>query len=70
MLFELKPDIFDIKTKAELFRFISTNFTTKKSKEGDISIDTITKKFNDPDTKSKELWATHLHTLIAFLKKV
>jgi len=70
MLFELKPDIFDIKTKAELFRFISSNFTTKKSKEGDISIDTITKKFNDPETKSKELWATHLHTLLAFLKKV
>lgn len=69
MLFELKPDIFDIKTKAELFRFISSNFTTKKSKEGEISIDTITKKFNDPETKSKELWATHLHTLIAFLKK-
>lgn len=70
MLFELKPDIFDIKTKAELFRFISSNFTTKKSKEGDISIDTITKKFNEPETKSKELWATHLHTLIDFLKKV
>lgn len=70
MLFELKPDIFEVKTKAELFRFISSNFTTKKSKEGEISIDTITKKFNDPDTKSKELWATHLHTLLAFLKKV
>ncbi len=70
MLFELKPDIFNVKTKAELFRFISSNFTTKKSKEGEISIDTITKKFNEPETKSKELWATHLHTLIAFLKKV
>ncbi|MCB0515386.1 MAG: hypothetical protein KDD49_04920 [Bacteroidetes bacterium] len=70
MLYELKPDIFDVKTKAELFRFISSNFTTKKSKEGDISIDTITKKFNDPETKSKELWATHLHTLLTFLKKV
>lgn len=69
MLFELKPDIFNVKTKAELFRFISSNFTTKKSKEGEISIDTITKKFNDPEPKSKELWATHLHTLIAFLKK-
>jgi hypothetical protein len=34
MLFELKPDIFDVKTKAELFRFISSNFTTKKSKAG------------------------------------
>jgi len=69
MLFELRPVIFDIKTKAELFRFISSNFTTKKSKEGEISIDTITKKFNDPETKSKDLWATHLHTLTAFLKK-
>lgn len=70
MLFELKPDIFNVKTKAELFRFISSNFTTKKSKEGEISIDTITKKFNDPEPKSKELWTTHLHTLVAFLKKV
>jgi hypothetical protein len=70
MLFELKPEIFDVKTKAELFRFISSNFTTKKSKDGEISIDTITKKFNAPETKSKELWTTHLHTLLAFLKKV
>ena len=70
MLFELKPDIFDVKTKAELFRFISSNYTTKKSKEGEISIDTITKKFNSPDKSAKELWATHLHTLIALLKKV
>jgi hypothetical protein len=70
MLFELKPEIFDVKTKAELFRFISSNFTTKKSKDGEISIDTITKKFNAPETKSKELWTTHLHTLLAFVKKV
>lgn len=70
MLFELKPDIFDVKTKAELFRFISSNFTTKKSKEGEISIDTITKKFNSPEKSAKELWSAHLHTLLAFLKKV
>ena len=70
MLSELKPDIFETKYKTYIYKFISANFTTKKSKEGEISVDTISKKFTDPDPKSKEFWVTHLHSLLAFLKKI
>lgn len=70
MLAELKPDVIDENVKANIFRFISSNFTTKKSKEGAISTDTVSKKFNNPDAKSVEFWKKHLYTMIDFLKKV
>lgn len=70
MLSELKPDVIDEKVKANIFRFISSNFTTKKSKDGAISTDKLSKLFNNPDTKSVDFWKKHISTLADFLKKV
>ena len=70
MLNELKPDIFQFKTKAELFRFIKDTFETKQSKEEGISIEKLGYWFNNPEIKVADFWETHLRTMIAFLKKI
>ncbi|MFP5040477.1 hypothetical protein [Parasediminibacterium sp. JCM 36343] len=69
MLNELKPNIFMVKTEAELHRFISTNFETKQSKEEGISTDKLRILFNQPDSKAAEFWAKHFYTLTAEIKK-
>ena len=48
MLFELKPDIFEVKTKAELFRFISSNFTTKNPKRAKLVLILLLKNSMTP----------------------
>lgn len=70
MLHELKPAVLDESVKADIFRFIAHNFTTKKSKEGAISTDKLSKFFNNPERKSVEFWQKHIYTLADFLKKI
>ena len=70
MLNELKPDIFQFKTKAELFRFIKDTFETKQSKEEGISTEKLGFWFNNPEINTADFWETHLRTMIAFLKKI
>jgi hypothetical protein len=69
MLNELKPEMFDIKAEADLHRFISANFITKKSGDDGISIDKLRQLFNQPDPKAVEFWEKHFYTLIAEAKK-
>lgn len=69
MLNDLKPNIFEVKSEAELHRFISANFETKKSKEDGISTDKLRILFNQPDSKAAYFWEKHFYTLIAEIKK-
>ena len=68
MLKDLKPNIFELESEAELLRFISVNFETKKNKE-DLSTNTLRKFFNKPDSKAAEFWQKHFFTLNAEVKK-
>jgi hypothetical protein len=70
ILDNLKPKIFENRTEAELHRFISANFETKKSGEDGISTDKLRILFNQPEPKSIDFWEKHLHTLLDELKKI
>ena len=70
LLNDLKPEIFDIKAEAELHRFISANFITKKSGDDGISIDKLRQLFNQPDSKAAEFWFEKLSTMMAAAKKI
>ena len=69
LLKDLKPNIFDVKSEAELHRFISTNFETKKTGDNDISTQKLRILFNQPDAKAAEFWLTNLRLLQADVKK-
>lgn len=64
-LYELKPDIFAVETKEELYAFISANFITKGSPS--ISTGSLKNKFYKYDEKAKETWSKHFSTLRAFV---
>lgn len=70
MINDLKPTIFNTKSDAELFRFISANFQTKKSTEKGISIQKLRNEFNNPDLKAIEFWEKHLHTMLSNIRKL
>lgn len=69
MLKELKPQIFNTESDAELFRFISANFETKRSTEEGISTQKLRNLFSDPELKAVKFWEKHFHTFIAEVKK-
>jgi hypothetical protein len=71
MVTTLKPNVFDIKTEAELLRFISANFQTKSSNpEKGISENKLRILFNQPDDKAIEFWETNLRTMLYHLGKM
>lgn len=70
MINDLKPKIFNTKSDAELFRFISANFQTKKSSEKGISTQKLRNEFNTPELKSIEFWEKHLHTMLSNVRKL
>jgi hypothetical protein len=70
MINDLKPKIFNTKSDAELFRFISANFQTKKSSEKGISTQKLRNEFNTPELKSIEFWEKHLHTMLSNIRKL
>lgn len=70
MLFDLKPDIIEDRVKEKLFKFIGSNFTTKKSREGNINIDSIKKEFNNPSKDTADFWKKHISTIQHFLKNI
>lgn len=65
---ELNPEIFDIKAEAELHRFISANFITKKSGDDGISTEKLRQLFNQPDSKAAEFWFEKFSTLFNYAK--
>lgn len=71
MINDLKPSIFNLKSEAELHRFISANFQTKNSSvENGISENKLRILFNQPDSKAIEFWEKHLRTMLAEIKKM
>lgn len=70
LLKDLKPNIFDIKSEAELHRFISANFETKKTGDKDISRQKLRNLFNQPDAKAAEFWEANIRLLQADVKKL
>lgn len=64
---KLKPDIFDIKSKAELHRFIANNVTSKQ--QDNISTASIKNNFDTPDSKAADFWIEKMYTIIDNLKK-
>lgn len=71
MINDLKPMVFNVKSEAELHRFISANFQTKQSSpEKGISEQKLRILFNQPDSKAIEFWEKHLRTMQAEIKKL
>lgn len=70
LLNDLKPNVFDVKSEAELLRFISTNFETKKTGENDISTNKLRILFNQPEIKAAEFWQEKLRLMLADVKKI
>jgi hypothetical protein len=70
MLDDLKPEIFDYKTKTELFKFIATNFESKKSKGESLSEGKVKNIYYAPDSDAADFWQKHLHTMLAHTKKI
>ncbi|PQJ17035.1 hypothetical protein BST93_10205 [Nonlabens tegetincola] len=71
MINDLKPSIFNLKSEAELHRFISANFQTKSSDpEKGISENKLRILFNSPDPKAAEFWEKHIRTIQAEIKNL
>lgn len=71
MINDLKPSIFNLKSEAELHRFISANFHSMNSSvENGISENKLRILFNQPDSKAVEFWEKHLRTMLAEIKKL
>lgn len=66
---DLKPEIFDVKTDTDLYKFISSNFITKQSKEEGISVGKLRKLFAEPKAKAVDFWQKHFSTLMVEVKK-
>jgi len=64
---KLKPDIFKNNNKAELQRFISNNFTSKK--QDNISNKSLKKYFDTTDHNAADFWIENMYTIIDNLKK-
>ncbi|MBK8516076.1 MAG: hypothetical protein IPL55_07235 [Saprospiraceae bacterium] len=69
LIHELKPQIFNVASDAELHRFISMNFETKKSNESGISTEKLRQLFHTPEPNAAEFWEKHLYTMIHNTKK-
>ncbi|WP_425658479.1 hypothetical protein [Tenacibaculum ascidiaceicola] len=71
MINDLKPSIFNLKSEAELHRFISANFQTKSSDpEKGISENKLRILFNSPDPKAAEFWEKYIRTIQAEIKNL
>src|SRR5690606_16893199 len=71
MINDLKPSVLNVKSEAELHRFISANFQTISSNpENGISENKLRILFNQPDLKAIEFWEKHLRTMLADIKKL
>ncbi len=71
MINDLKPTVFNVKSEAELHRFISANFQTKSSDpDKGISENKLRILFNQSDSKAIEFWEKHLRTMLAEIKKL
>lgn len=70
LLKDLKPNLFEVKSEAELHRFISANFETKKTGENDISTNKLRILFNQPENKAVEFWEEKLRLMLADVKKL
>jgi len=71
MINDLKPSVLNVKSEAELYRFISANFQTISSNpENGISENKLRILFNQPDLKAIEFWEKHLRTMLAEIKKL
>jgi len=71
MINDLKPTVFNVKSEAELHRFISANFQTKSSDpDKGISENKLRILFNQSDSNAIEFWEKHLRTMLAEIKKL
>lgn len=68
-LFRMLNDvnIFEIRNKTDLYRFIATNFQSKKATE--ISGNSIKNKFDTPDANAMEYWEEKLHHILTNVRK-
>lgn len=67
---DVKPDIIETKTNAELFRWISENFTTKGKADTPISTNAINNHFSDPEKEIAKFWASILAEMLKRARKV
>lgn len=71
MINDLKPSVINVKSEAELHRFISANFQTKQSDpDKGISERKLRILFNQPDGRAIEFWEKHIRTMQAEIKKL
>lgn len=70
LLYEHNPSFFDVKTKGELYQFISDNFITIGSSESGISFDSIANMFPNPDKNAGKEWLSVFRQFITDIGKV
>jgi hypothetical protein len=70
MINDLKPTVFKTESNAELFRFISANFKTKKSSEKGISENKLRNEFSSPNLGAIEFWEEKLRIMLYNLKNL
>lgn len=67
---DAKPDIIEAKSNAEMFRWISDNFTTKGKANTPISTNAINNHFSDPEKETATFWASILVEMLKRARKV
>ncbi len=71
LLNDSKPDVFNVKSNAELYRFISASFTTEEKGDKDISTNRLSNLFTTKDTDKSviDFWIKHLKNMLEQARK-
>ena len=69
MLMDSKPDIFDVKSKAEVYRFINANFTTIGKDEGP-TVASLNNLYSNVDKDVANFWGIHLKKMVENARKI
>jgi len=69
MLMDIHPCIFEVKSNADIYRFISANFTTKGNSIT-ISVNSLSDKYSNVDKATADFWLPHLQKMKENARKI
>jgi hypothetical protein len=64
MLSDVKPPVFDIRSKTELHKFISENFETERTEGKNISVKKLANLFSEPSVTDAKYWLKILRKIL------
>lgn len=70
LLYDVRPEIFNVKTQTELYQFIAQNFTTKATKGKALSLDNIKNTFEGPEKNVADFWVAILQKMLVQSKNL